>query len=248
MLAAFNIHKQHSLNWAHKENSIARIKIEMHATRTQTKIKISILVIHVHTPQEKRNSIRSARALNLLIPPDDEHMEYASLNSSHLRVRPLYTLFLSPYQIKYVKIKSFVDMRYRFSRIFVSFQFNQDLYSSSSGVPLTSSSASASSHSPCSPILPPSIAINAAQTATTTIPTIALGSGGGGGGGSGIGSGSGNISAVHHQHRSITKEEDNSVNRHSDNEGIHFIVYEKHSLFFFYLLIIYSLKCTRTFM
>lgn len=80
---------------------------------------------------------------------------------------------------------------------FFYFQFNQDLYSSS-GVPLTSSSASASSHSPCSPILPPSIALNASQTAATTIPTIPLG--------------------AHHQ-RSITKEEDLSTNRHSDTEG-----------------------------
>lgn len=109
---------------------------------------------------------------------------------------------------------------WQISRYSISFQFNQDLYSSSSGVPLTSSSASASSHSPCSPILPPSIAINAAQTASTTIPTIGSGGGGGGGNGvGGIGAGSGNISAVHHQHRSVTKEED-SVNRHSDNEGI----------------------------
>lgn len=79
-----------------------------------------------------------------------------------------------------------------------SLQFNQDLYTSS-GVPLTSSSASASSHSPCSPILPPSIALNAAQTAATTIPTIPLGN--------------------HHQ-RSVTKEEDlSNATRNSDTEG-----------------------------
>ncbi|KAG4077058.1 hypothetical protein HA402_016045 [Bradysia odoriphaga] len=83
------------------------------------------------------------------------------------------------------------------SRSFYQYErFNQDLYSSS-GVPLTSSSASASSHSPCSPILPPSIALNASQTAATTIPTIPLG--------------------AHHQ-RSITKEEDLSATRHSDTE------------------------------
>uniref|UniRef100_A0A1B0C6I3 Protein vestigial n=1 Tax=Glossina palpalis gambiensis TaxID=67801 RepID=A0A1B0C6I3_9MUSC len=42
--------------------------------------------------------------------------------------------------------------------------FNQDLYSSS-GVQLASSSASGSSHSPCSPILPPSVSANAAAAA-----------------------------------------------------------------------------------
>lgn len=77
-------------------------------------------------------------------------------------------------------------------------QFNQDLYSTS-GVPLTSSSASASSHSPCSPILPQSVALNATQSGgSTTIPTIPLGS----------------------LHRSIAKEEDlSSVTRQSDNDG-----------------------------
>lgn len=77
-------------------------------------------------------------------------------------------------------------------------QFNQDLYSTS-GVPLTSSSASVSSHSPCSPILPQSVALNATQTGgSTTIPTIPLGS----------------------LHRSIAKEEDlSSVTRQSDNDG-----------------------------
>lgn len=77
-------------------------------------------------------------------------------------------------------------------------QFNQDLYSTS-GVPLTSSSASVSSHSPCSPILPQSVALNATQSGgSTTIPTIPLGS----------------------LHRSIAKEEDlSSVTRQSDNDG-----------------------------
>lgn len=82
-------------------------------------------------------------------------------------------------------------------------QFNQDLYSTS-GVPLTSSSASVSSHSPCSPILPQSVALNATQTGgSTTIPTIPLGS----------------------LHRSIAKEEDlSSVTRQSDNDGTFFIL------------------------
>lgn len=82
--------------------------------------------------------------------------------------------------------------------LFNLFQFNQDLYSTS-GVPLTSSSASVSSHSPCSPILPQSVALNATQTGgSTTIPTIPLGS----------------------LHRSIAKEEDlSSVTRQSDNDG-----------------------------
>lgn len=77
-------------------------------------------------------------------------------------------------------------------------QFNQDLYSTS-GVPLTSSSASASSHSPCSPILPQAVALNATQSGgSTTIPTLPLGS----------------------LHRSIAKEEDlSSVTRQSDNDG-----------------------------
>lgn len=70
---------------------------------------------------------------------------------------------------------------------------------STSGVPLTSSSASVSSHSPCSPILPQSVALNATQTGgSTTIPTLPLGS----------------------LHRSIAKEEDlSSVTRQSDNDG-----------------------------
>jgi len=85
------------------------------------------------------------------------------------------------------------------SRSFYQYErFNQDLYSTS-GVPLTSSSASVSSHSPCSPILPQSVALNATQTGgSTTIPTIPLGS----------------------LHRSIAKEEDlSSVTRQSDNDG-----------------------------
>ncbi|KAL1398289.1 hypothetical protein pipiens_009089 [Culex pipiens pipiens] len=95
--------------------------------------------------------------------------------------------------------------------------FNQDLYSSS-GVPLAaSSSTSAGSHSPCSPLLPPSISSNvasaaavasavaqsqsqaltaASSTSNTTIPTIPLGA----------------------LQRHITKEEDISTVR-SDNEG-----------------------------
>ncbi|KAL1397571.1 hypothetical protein pipiens_002501 [Culex pipiens pipiens] len=96
-------------------------------------------------------------------------------------------------------------------------EFNQDLYSSS-GVPLAaSSSTSAGSHSPCSPLLPPSITSNvasaaavasavaqsqsqaltaASSTSNTTIPTIPLGA----------------------LQRHITKEEDISTVR-SDNEG-----------------------------
>lgn len=87
----------------------------------------------------------------------------------------------------------------------VLLQFNQDLYSSS-GVPLAASSnASGSSHSPCSPILPPSIvqsqvaaaaAVSSHHTAASSVPTIPL-------------------SALH---RHITKEEDLSATR-SDNEG-----------------------------
>ncbi|XP_058814720.1 protein vestigial isoform X1 [Topomyia yanbarensis] len=95
------------------------------------------------------------------------------------------------------------------SRPFYQYErFNQDLYSSS-GVPLAaSSSTSAGSHSPCSPLLPPSISSNvaaaaAAQTSTlsastsnTTIPTIPLGA----------------------LQRHLTKEEDISTAR-SDTEG-----------------------------
>ncbi|XP_004537438.1 protein vestigial isoform X2 [Ceratitis capitata] len=51
------------------------------------------------------------------------------------------------------------------SRSFYQYErFNQDLYSSS-GVQLASSSASGSSHSPCSPILPPAVNANAAAAA-----------------------------------------------------------------------------------
>ncbi|XP_014095034.1 protein vestigial isoform X2 [Bactrocera oleae] len=51
------------------------------------------------------------------------------------------------------------------SRSFYQYErFNQDLYSSS-GVQLASSSASGSSHSPCSPILPPAVSANAAAAA-----------------------------------------------------------------------------------
>ncbi|XP_038112064.1 protein vestigial [Culex quinquefasciatus] len=104
------------------------------------------------------------------------------------------------------------------SRPFYQYErFNQDLYSSS-GVPLAaSSSTSAGSHSPCSPLLPPSISSNvasaaavasavaqsqsqaltaASSTSNTTIPTIPLGA----------------------LQRHITKEEDISTVR-SDNEG-----------------------------
>uniref|UniRef100_A0A182PFQ7 Transcription cofactor vestigial-like protein 2 n=1 Tax=Anopheles epiroticus TaxID=199890 RepID=A0A182PFQ7_9DIPT len=93
--------------------------------------------------------------------------------------------------------------------------FNQDLYSSS-GVPLAaSSSTSAGSHSPCSPLLPPSLPSNMAAAAAaaqsssaltssatvtsvnqTAIPTIPLGA----------------------LQRHITKEEDISTAR-SDTEG-----------------------------
>lgn len=79
-------------------------------------------------------------------------------------------------------------------QILFNLQFNQDLYSSS-GVPIAaSSSTSAGSHSPCSPLLPPTLAAgNATQTSSTTIPTI-----------------------VQRQH--ATKEEDLTVTR-SDTEG-----------------------------
>lgn len=99
---------------------------------------------------------------------------------------------------------------------FFILQFNQDLYSTS-GVPLTSSSASVSSHSPCSPILPQSVALNATQTGgSTTIPTIPLGS----------------------LHRSIAKEEDlSSVTRQSDNDGMYI------QFFFTSYRIIASFKC-----
>lgn len=50
------------------------------------------------------------------------------------------------------------------SSVFV-LQFNQDLYSSSGVQLAASSSASGSSHSPCSPILPPSVSANAAAAA-----------------------------------------------------------------------------------
>ncbi|XP_055589323.1 protein vestigial-like [Uranotaenia lowii] len=100
------------------------------------------------------------------------------------------------------------------SRPFYQYErFNQDLYSST-GVPLAaSSSTSAGSHSPCSPLLPPSLSSNvvasaataqtstlasssATSTSNTTIPTIPLGA----------------------LQRHITKEEDISTAR-SDTEG-----------------------------
>ncbi|XP_055642650.1 protein vestigial [Toxorhynchites rutilus septentrionalis] len=95
------------------------------------------------------------------------------------------------------------------SRPFYQYErFNQDLYSST-GVPLAaSSSTSAGSHSPCSPLLPPSLSSNVAaaavaqtstlssSTSNTTIPTIPLGA----------------------LQRHITKEEDISTAR-SDTEG-----------------------------
>lgn len=93
------------------------------------------------------------------------------------------------------------------SRSFYQYErFNQDLYSSS-GVPLASSSGSGSSHSPCSPILPPAVTANAAAVAaaaahnvaatSTAVPTIPIGSS---------------------IHRTITKEEDISTGR-SENDG-----------------------------
>ncbi|ALC41279.1 vg [Drosophila busckii] len=52
------------------------------------------------------------------------------------------------------------------SRSFYQYErFNQDLYSSSGVQLAASSSASGSSHSPCSPILPPSVSANAAAAA-----------------------------------------------------------------------------------
>lgn len=95
------------------------------------------------------------------------------------------------------------------SRSFYQYErFNQDLYSAS-GVPLASSSASGSSHSPCSPILPPSVSANAvavaaaaAQHANTNSSLSALP----------IGSNN----SIHS--RTLTKEEDLATTR-SDNEG-----------------------------
>lgn len=72
-------------------------------------------------------------------------------------------------------------------------QFNQDLYPSS-GVPLTSTSTSVSSHSSCSPLLPPTLA---SSSSATTVPTI--------------------ISSLGQRH--IAKEEDLSLPRNTDAEG-----------------------------
>lgn len=79
------------------------------------------------------------------------------------------------------------------------FQFNQDLYSSS-GVPLASSSTSAGSHSPCSPLLPStsSLASNPIQSTSSNL-SVAPSLGG-------------------NHTRPITKEEDLSATR-SDTEG-----------------------------
>lgn len=82
---------------------------------------------------------------------------------------------------------------------FISLQFNQDLYSSS-GVPLAaSSSTSAGSHSPCSPLLPStsSLASNPIQSTSSSIPVA---------------------QSLQQHSRAITKEEDLSGTR-SDTEG-----------------------------
>ncbi|EAT45465.1 AAEL003263-PA, partial [Aedes aegypti] len=113
--------------------------------------------------------------------------------------------------------------------------FNQDLYPST-GVPLAaSSSTSAGSHSPCSPLLPPSLSSNVAaaaaaqtsalssSTSNTTIPTIPLGA----------------------LQRHITKEEDISTVR-SDNEDLtHMIKAAKcrHSTRTCFPLILFSFEC-----
>lgn len=62
---------------------------------------------------------------------------------------------------------------------FLSFQFNQDLYPSAAGVPIAaaSTSTSASSHSPCSPLLPPSLSSassSAAHSSALTPSSIPL--------------------------------------------------------------------------
>jgi hypothetical protein len=82
----------------------------------------------------------------------------------------------------------------------VFFQFNQDLYSTSNVPPIaaSSSNASAGSHSPCSPIIPPNLTASNLTQSAASISTIPIGS----------------------LQRHLTKEEDLSVNR-SDTEGNH---------------------------
>ncbi|KAL5286899.1 VGLL2 family protein [Megaselia abdita] len=100
------------------------------------------------------------------------------------------------------------------SRSFYQYErFNQDLYSSS-GVPLASSSASGSSHSPCSPILPSSVSNAAAVAAAAAAHNITSAS-----------SSSlvsqlpiGSNNSIHS--RGITKEESDITTGRSDNEGL----------------------------
>ncbi|EDW10395.1 protein vestigial [Drosophila mojavensis] len=100
------------------------------------------------------------------------------------------------------------------SRSFYQYErFNQDLYSSSGVQLAASSSASGSSHSPCSPILPPSVSANAAaaavaaahNSAAAAVAAVAnqasssglqLGGVGGSGVGVGVGVGSGPASGL----------------------------------------------------
>lgn len=83
-----------------------------------------------------------------------------------------------------------------------SFQFNQDLYPSSAGVPLAAStSTSTSSHSPCSPaLLPPSLSStsNSAHSSSLTPSSLPL------------------VGSLGQRH--VTKEEDLTVPR-TETEG-----------------------------
>lgn len=82
-------------------------------------------------------------------------------------------------------------------------QFNQDLYPSS-GVPLTTTSTSVSSHSSCSPLLQPNLA-SSSSSSSSTVPTI--------------------ISSLGQRH--IAKEEDLSLPRNTDAEGMYNIFYDQ---------------------
>ena len=89
---------------------------------------------------------------------------------------------------------------YFFPSVFVStLQFNQDLYSST-GVPLAATSTStSSSHSPCSPLLPPSLNSAAASSSNHLQSSVAS-----------------NTSAIGQRH--VTKEEDLSVPRNEEGK------------------------------
>lgn len=113
------------------------------------------------------------------------------------------------------------------------FQFNQELYSSS-GVPLAaSSSTSAGSHSPCSPLLPSTSALAAAsssnlgQGSSGTSASIGASGAAAAGTSSVTAGGSSGIPGLSHGQslpRSITKEEDLSGAR-SDTEGMMIFFY-----------------------